>query len=351
MSVFASGRVLPRRKYANFIPRVLRSLKQKLDRWAINLAANALPPGKCNPERLREAEQILASGQLHEFPDVTAALVQSGNHSFHFDSSLPVGLPRTDQVHGKLFRAGADWKSKPLAILVHGWDAELHYLYILPRVARALNSRGISAALIELPLHLQRRPPSTDPCAHDFISDDLVTMLRAAQQALADFHALVRWARAQGCPSIAIWGFSLGAWLAGLYICESDLASHAILTTPVIDLARAIRELPFCHPVRAALAAETLSLSKLNLTAFRPRIAPDHIHVCQCEYDLFVPQESFDQLASAWRLDCVHTCAQSHLSVLISPASMRASLDWLAQQFAPAAIRSRPPAPVSAAPV
>ena len=326
--------MLPRQKYANFSVRVLQSLKQKLDRWAINCAANALSPGQHNAERLTEAAQLLSSSQLLDVPDVTAHLIHSENNTYHFQSSLPLGLPRNDQVHGKFFRAGTDWKTKPLVILVHGWNAELHYTYVLPRLARALNRRGINAVLMELPLHLQRRPPRSAPCAHDFISDDLVIMLRATQQALADFHALARWARAQGCPNVAIWGFSLAAWLAGLYICASDLVSHAILTTPVIDLARAVRELPFCHPVRAALAEENLNLAKLNLTAHKPGISPNRIHICQSAYDLFVPPETLNQLTSAWHIPRVHTCLQSHLSVLISPRSMRVSLDWLAEQFA-----------------
>jgi hypothetical protein len=125
---------------------VLRFLKQKLDRWAINCAAGALPPGQHNPERLCEATHLLASRQLLEFPDLPANLVHGENSSFHFDSSVPLGLPRNDRVHGELFRAAAEWQSKPLVIIVHGWNAELHYLYILPRLARALNRRGINAA-------------------------------------------------------------------------------------------------------------------------------------------------------------------------------------------------------------
>jgi dienelactone hydrolase len=174
-------------------------------------------------------------------------------------------------------------------------------------------------------------------------------MLRATRQALADFHALARWAREQGCADIAIWGFSLGAWLAGLYLCRTDLASRAILTTPVVDLARGVRELAFCHPVRAALAGENLNLSTLNLTAHQPRIPPERILICQSSYDLFVPSETFDQLACAWRIPRVHTCPQSHLSVLLSRRSMRVSLNWLAEQFAPSTLPARPPAAVSAA--
>ena len=132
--------MLPSEKYANFDSRVLPFLKQKLDRWAINLAANALPPGKYDAAQCREAARLLASRKLLEFPDVTAELVQTGNGAFHFDSSVSLKLPRNDCVHGKLFQTDSSWRSRPLVILVHGWNAELHYLYILPRLARSSRS-------------------------------------------------------------------------------------------------------------------------------------------------------------------------------------------------------------------
>jgi pimeloyl-ACP methyl ester carboxylesterase len=325
---------------------VLRFLKQKLDGCAIEAAARALPPGQHDPARVRAAAALLASDQWLQFPESAAALTESAG-AFQFPSTVPLGLPRNDIVHGKLFRAGPAWKSQPLVLLVHGWNAELHYLYVLPHVARALNRRGLNAALIELPLHLQRRPPRSFAGARDFISDDLATMLRATNQALADFHALARWALAQGCPNVALWGFSLGGWLAGLYVSGNNLASHAILTTPIIDLARAVRELSFCHPIRASLANSELDLSSLNLSRRAPRIPPQNIRVCQSQYDLFVPNETYAQLTSAWNLPPPSVCPQSHLSVLLSRRSMRGTIDWLAQQFAPL-IRPSLPAPSAA---
>jgi len=232
---------------------------------------------------------------------------------------------------------------------VHGWNAELHYLYVLPRVARSLNRRGINAVLMELPLHLQRRPPRNSLCVRDFISDDLATMLRATTQALADFHALALWAREQGCSNIALWGFSLGGWLAGLYISGNTLASHAVLTTPIIDLERGVRELSFCHPVRSAIADAKFDLSKLNLSRQKPNIPPDRIRVCQSEYDLFVPNETYARLAKSWNLPPPAVCKQSHLSVLISRTSMRATVDWLSEKLAPITRPSLQSAATSAA--
>ncbi len=311
---------------------MFRGIKQKLDRWAIDAAAAALPAGRPNPDGLRAAAEILAATDLLEVGPATAELKEEPGGRFSFRSNVSLDLERNDIVHGRIFRCSGEWRSKPLVLLVHGWNAELHYLYVFPRVARALNRRGINAAVVELPFHLQRRPPRT-ALVHDFISDDLPTMLRATRQALSDFHSLAGWALAQGCPNVAIWGFSLGAWLAGLYISGETLVSHAVLTTPIIDLERAVQELPFCHPIRSGLANSQLDLSRLNLARMRPNIPPSHIRVCRCEYDLFVPMETYQQLVSAWNLSTPVVCAQSHLTVLISRQSTIATIDWLLQQF------------------
>ena len=163
----------------------------------------------------------------------------------------------------------------------------------------------------------------------DFISDDLPGMLTATRQALSDIHALGRWAKAQGCPSVGVWGFSLGAWLTGLYICQSDLAAAAVLTTPVSNLACAVEDLAFCHPIRSGLNGSELNLTALNLTHHRPRISPAAIQLVESAYDLFVPKESYSELADAWKLNDWKSQKQGHISVFTSPKAMKESISWL----------------------
>src|SRR5687768_4018455 len=201
---------------------MLKGLKQWIDRGAINVAAKSLAPGCPDETRVLRAREMLADPKLLRPIEETAQLMRGEKGAFQFASTVTSGAGRNDTVHGKLFLAGENWAAKPLAILVHGWNAELHYLYVLPFVARGLNRRGLNAALIELPFHLHRRPLDRNGM-RDFISDDLPGMLMATRQAISDIHALGRWAKAQGCPSVGVWGFSLGAWLTGLYICQSDL--------------------------------------------------------------------------------------------------------------------------------
>jgi dienelactone hydrolase len=307
---------------------MFKGFKQWLDRWSIKAASGSLRPGAARPCQIEETNRLLRTPELLAPPDQAAQLEFSDELNFTFRSTAKGHAARCDLVHGKLYRAGKSWQSKPLVVVVHGWNAELHYLYLCPRVARALNKRGLNAALIELPFHLHRRPRRTEAMC-DFISDDLPGMLNATRQTLADFHALVRWAKGQGCPSVGLWGFSLGAWLAGLYICTTSLADAAALTTPVSNLERAIRELAFCHPVRAALAAGPVHLRLLNLTEYRPKIPAEKILVTESRYDCFVPPETYGELAAAWELGGWSKVPQSHISILCSPKATREIARWL----------------------
>src|SRR5262249_18113798 len=142
---------------------------------------------------------------------------------------------RNNFVHGRLFPTDSEWRKKPAVLLAHGWNSEMHYLSVLPSVAHRLNRRGLNALLMELPFHLQRRP-GRDEAMTNFISENIPRMLEATAQAVADLNGTLHWLKNQGCPSTALWGFSLGGWLVGQHICASAAQDLAILATPVMDL-------------------------------------------------------------------------------------------------------------------
>lgn len=247
---------------------------------------------------------------------------------FQFRSAAPVRFEQSNTVHGRFFPAAGEWQERATVVIVHGWNAELHYLYGCPALAKGLNKRGVNAILLELPFHLQRRPRG-EGALTDFISDDLVSMLEAARQALADIEGLLLWARARGCPRTAVMGFSLGAWLAGLHTTESGTADAVALVTPVSDMDAAVRTLPFCYPIRAALGRQPVSLAPLNLTSRAPKVAAGAILTVESEYDLFVPHATCEDLARRWKLTQRRLVKESHLSVLASRKAMGMTLDWL----------------------
>jgi dienelactone hydrolase len=299
----------------------MRALKQRIDQWAIRAAAKSLPCPSPDPNQGEEARQLLADAGFLR-PKEVCPSVKLGT------STVTTASDKNNLVHGRLDPAGADWKKRPSVLLVHGWNAELHYLHVLPFVARALRKRGMNGVLMELPCHMQRRPARGEPM-RDFISDNIPQMLIAARQAIADMNAVLVWLKAQGSPMTALWGFSLGAWLAGLHLCLSGAQDAAVLTTPVISLERAVRELEFCHPIRAALAAAPMDINPLNLEASRPSISGDRILLVQGDYDRFVPSETYDQLMRAWNLRPCQRVLESHISILVSRSATRQSIDWL----------------------
>lgn len=307
---------------------VLKRLKQHLDKAAIYGAANALPRTPAAPEQYVEAKHLLANEQLLVPPEITPELTFSDSICFSFSSALASPSPVNNRVHGKLFRTLGRWQHKPLVLIIHGWNAELHYLKVCPLLARGLNRRGMNAAMVELPYHLQRRPAGSE-FKTDFICNHIPGMLQATRQAIADMHSMLRWARAQGCPSTALWGFSLGGWLAGLHLCMSSLQDAALLTIPVSNLEQAVRELEFCHPIRSALAVAPVGITALNLASHQPKIAPARIRLMQSEYDLFVPAATYGELARAWGLRTWDKVPHSHISVLFAPSPMRKGMDWL----------------------
>ena len=311
---------------------MFKGLKQRLDQFAINLACRTLPPPRPRPNQIEEAREILGAPDFLRSPEVAAQLQFGDEHQFTFPSAVALPWKAVNVVNGALYRASGDWRRKPIVLLVHGWNAELQYRHELPLIARWLARRGVNGAALQLPFHGPRKPREPGSI-RNFISDDIPMMLRATGQALADLHSFLLWAKNEGCSGTALWGFSFGAWLAGLHACTSDLQDCAVLTTPVSDMEEAISTLPFCEPIRQALRGATLDFSKLNLTSHSPKIAPERVLIVQSDYDIFVSGQSLDRLRSAWRGVQLWNVPHSHISVLLSWATLRRTGRWCVDQL------------------
>jgi dienelactone hydrolase len=310
----------------------MRWLKQKIDRWAISAAAKSLPRVPPDPGQRRQVELALAREDLFIPPERIPEVRVASDFSWQFDSSVKTPFHRNNTVYGKLFPALPDWSEKPGVVLVHGWNAEAHYTKVVPRIGKALARAGINGIAIELPYHLHRRPAREERIT-DFISENIPRMLEATTQAIADLNAILLWLKTRGSPQTALWGFSLGGWLAGLHLCASGAQDAAVLTTPVSNLEQAVRELEFCHPIRSALEVCPVELRPLNLSSRRPKIAPERVLLVEGRYDQFVPHSSYTELAEAWGIENWNVVPQSHLSILVSRRATRTCIAWLTAQL------------------
>src|SRR5438552_2810050 len=159
---------------------------------------------------LRRADEELAARLCD--PDLFGNGVQAARDltftsetHFHFTSPIATPWPVNNLVSGRLFRCGANWRERPAVILVHGWNGEAHYLWQFPYWARRLSAVGVNTAMLELPYHGHRRPRG-EGVIDNFISGDLLLVLEATRQSMADLRALIGWLQAQGCPRVGIWG-------------------------------------------------------------------------------------------------------------------------------------------------
>jgi hypothetical protein len=165
----------------------------------------------------------------------------------------------------------------------------------------------------------------------DFISNDLECVYEAIRQSIADIRTLAHWLRGQGCPSVGLWGISLGAWLSGLVVCADDAMGFAALLTPVGNIDRAVRELGFCEPIREGLECRKISLARLNLKEHQPRIPSEKILIIESVHDLFAPVETVEEFWKAWGRPEIMRLNHGHISVLMSVPVTKRITDWIAR--------------------
>jgi pimeloyl-ACP methyl ester carboxylesterase len=256
-----------------------------------------------------------------------------GKYEFRFRSRISTPWANNNVVYGRLYRAGKNWTERPSVLLVHGWNGELGYHFQFPYLARLLNRLGVNAVMIELPYHARRRPGSLG-AINNFISHDLVRMLEATQQAMSDLRDVLGWLRAQGSPLVGVWGISLGAWLSGLVAAHDREVRFAVLMSPVVSLDHAIRDLPFCAPIRESLGGRAFNLDKLNLVSHVPHCAPEGVLMLESLQDLFAPPETVEQVWKAWGEPEIWRVAHGHISILASVPMMHRVSRWVGRKGA-----------------
>src|ERR1051326_5768650 len=237
-------------------------LAKALDRITLRMASSFQASGAADPDQLQKAQKWLQDCNLFlDFERITPDFKVTSDGAFEFASPQKTRWAENNRVFGRLFRAeaGPRWKHRPAVILLHGWNAEFQYRFQFPYLARKLAWEGINTAIIELPYHGRRRPLEPGSI-QNFISYDLMHMLEAARQSLADVRALLGWLQAPGGQSVGLGGVSLGAWLAGLLMASgSDSgAAFAVLMTPITRMDLAIQELPFCECIRSNVQTPSL---------------------------------------------------------------------------------------------
>lgn len=204
------------------------------------------------------------------------------------------------------------------------------YYLSFPGLQMALARHGVTALKFELPFHGLRRP-RTPGQINNLISDDLVTMIEGVRHCLADILSLRLWLLEQGCPSVSLWGYSLGGWLAGLLGSNPNPFKLAILMNAVARMDIAMATLPFAEPARQSMAVSPVNLDVFNLRNINPNF--ERILIMEGVRDLFVPAETLDDLAATWRNAELWRMRHSHISICFGPLTQLRAVRWVARHL------------------
>ena len=304
-----------------------RLIARPLDRCAIRSARGCVLP---SPDGHAHAEEALDLLRRPDFfsPAIEPARIElTRAGAFSFPSAVRTVSEENNVVRGHFEPAGKNWQEKPSVILLHGWNAELQYRWQLPFWSQLLARAGVNALRFELPYHSSRRPKP--PAIRNFLSGNLLHVMQATHQALADVRALAEWLRAQGSPAIGLWGVSLGGWLAGLAAARQPGIDLAVLLTPVVRMDRALRELSFCDSIRDHIKVDHEDFRLLNLVAHAPALASENMLVVAAQLDLFAPTDTIDELEHAWRPE-MWRLPHGHISIVMSRRPMGHIVKWIA---------------------
>src|SRR5437867_10894514 len=240
---------------------------------------------------------------------------------FTFPTLHAMKFPETNVAVGRLYRHRGR-PDAPVVLISHGWAHKtlktIEHLYVRPFV-RA----GFSVASVALPLHFERTPPGAYS-GELVVSADVVLTVEAFRQGVIDLLGAANWLRAEGHRTIGVFGYSLGAYLAGILGALRHDWAFVVLggggdspVSPILDtpLGRNIREdLQACGMLERARL--TRAWKVISPAAFRPRVPKERILLIPGRYDRIMLPASVRRLWRAWGRPPIHWMNRGHYALL-----------------------------------
>jgi len=280
--------------------------------------------------KLAEALQFLNSPDFIPAESRPAQVLFTDSKHFTFPTPRPYEFAENNTVYGRLYRCAGNWQKHPVIILLHGGGDFLNHRLRFPWMVPACNRAGFNAATLVAPCHFQRRPRRLGGW-------DYLRTARAFAQGVAEIRALTGWFLDQGCPSVALFGVSLGGWFAGLTATSDPRLTAIVMVVPAVRTNYRVTrgEGILWTPVRKAFerqkaAREALDKTPMNLTLSQPVIPKENILLVQGRYDLFVEPENTEDLWQKWKHPDIWRLPHGHLSTLLTPGLTDRVLCWLA---------------------
>ena len=295
--------------------------------WSALQMAYVVAPLRHAPRpkwKLEEALEFLNGPDFIPAASDPARIEFDGPRHFKFPTPCPDKFEENNIVYGRLYRCAERWQERPVIVLLDGNPA-IGYHTGFRLIARRFNWAGFNVATLVAPYQLQRRPRRP-------IEENCLEFARAMAQYVAEIRALTGWLLDEGCPSVALLGFSFGGWLAGLTACSEPRIACAVLTVPGVCM-RCSQ--PVVWPrVREALQAlrpahEAMDTTRLNLTLSTPVIPKENILLIVGIHDLFAEGQPYEELWQKWQQPEIWRLPHGHASAQLRLGLMGRVLRWL----------------------
>jgi pimeloyl-ACP methyl ester carboxylesterase len=317
---------------------MIAPLAKLLDWLAVQASTLKLPANfyRNNP-RLEEALEFLNGPEFIPNESHPARIEFNGPRDFRFPTPRPCEFTENNVVHGRFYRCGGRWQERPVVVLLHGSGDSLNYNFRFPMVARRCNRAGFNAVTLVAPCHFQRRPRQL---GGSIGCSDLLQFAQATAQAMAEIRAMTGWLLKEGCPAVALWGYSMGAWYAGMAACHDSRFAAAVLGAPCARLNPWMEKHAASPRIRSMLQRaeqllEKVNLTPLNLTRIHPVIPSENILLMEGIYDLMCPKDDIEDLWQTWGQPDIWRLPHGHVGICCGfpPGFTGRVLHWLSPRL------------------
>jgi pimeloyl-ACP methyl ester carboxylesterase len=154
-----------------------------------------------------------------------------------------------------------------------------------------------------------------------FDSGNLLLLAESTAQGIAEIRAMTGWLLREGCPAVALWGYSLGAWYAGMAACRDARLSAVVLASPCARMnpwveQRAVRPRIRARLQRTRELCEALNGTALNLTSTLPVIPKGKILLIEALHDdAICPKDDTEDVWQSWGQPDIWRLPHGHVGV------------------------------------
>jgi pimeloyl-ACP methyl ester carboxylesterase len=314
---------------------MIAPLEKLIDWSAIQLMTLMMPAHEHNP-RLEEAVQFLKGPDFVPADSQAAQLEFNGSLHFRFPTPQPCEFAENNVVYGRLYRCPGRWQERPVIILLIGYNDSASYQLRFPLLAHRCNRAGFNVATLVPPYHFQRCPRQR---AEFDLGDRLFGAERTAQ-AIAEIRALTGWLLKEGCPAVALWGYSMGAGNAGLTVCHDARLAAVVMASPAVRFRPFVERLAVRPRIRRRLQGareicERMNQTAINLTMIQPSIARERILLIEGVHDLICLKDDIEDLWQTWGQPDIWRLPYGHVRICCGgvPGLPGRVLRWLAPRF------------------